>query len=122
MSKSNPYLIQIASRLAERAELFHQASLRHLEASRVLYSQGLRGEHDASVAAGYAREAIRQDSELRKLIREFPDIEVVPSNYLELLPENKNTTQTTLSSTHSGNEYELNHLTKMLENLEPVSY
>jgi hypothetical protein len=98
MSEINLYIIEIASRLAERAEFFHQASLRHLEASRQLYAQGLRGEHDATLAAGYGREALKHDSELRRLLREYPQLRVCPSNYLAMLTANESTTSNTDTS------------------------
>lgn len=102
MTKTNPYLPLIASRISERAQLYHEAALLHLEASRQAYACNLRGEHDAALSVGYSRESLRLDEQLRILIRQYPDMSITASNDLGILTGDNNTTNTTqLASSHS---------------------
>jgi hypothetical protein len=102
MNNENPYLDVISARLAERSRLFHVASVAHLEASRELYTQGLRGEHHASISAAYSRESLRLDEQLRILIRQYPNMSITASNDLGILTGDNNTTNTTqLASSNS---------------------
>jgi hypothetical protein len=88
--KQNPYLKYLASRMAERAELFHQAALFQVEVAKtILMSQaGITAQRQAGdsyeqaqIAVGYSQQALKIEGELIKLCDKHPTLEIVPTNY-----------------------------------------
>lgn len=80
MSEINSHTQAIARRLRERSELMHVGALLHLEASRRLLEQGLRDSCHAGISLAMSRESMRLDTQLLKIIRQHPDIEISTSN------------------------------------------
>lgn len=109
----NSYIKEIASRLAERSAILHNGCLLHLEASRRLLEAGLRDSCHAGISLAMNRESMRLDAQLLKLLKQYPDMSIVPSNDYKIIRSIDPTPTTPALERHS--DIDLSEMLKVVE-------